>query len=474
MNLLSFIRKYHLYLLLLALMALLISIAANTEGSFGGADSYVHYRISKYSWKYPHLFLDNWGKPLFTLFSSPFSQFGYQGLVFFNMLCGLTTGLLIVKILRALGVAQSWIGFLLLIFTPLYLTMLFTGLTEVFFGLALVLSLFYFVRERFATAAIIVSFLPFARSEGLLLLGVFALALLLVKQYRSVALLGVGMVIYSVVGYFHFEDWLWVLHSNPYTGAESIYGSGEFWSFVREYRGFLELPLSIFFLLSIPLFFYWSYKRDEVAKAKLAFVLLVFGCVVVFFFAHSFLWWQGMAGSLGLVRVMTCIIPLMVIMMAIAANEIIEIRYKIVGWGLVLALLFIVIREPFKVRSVPNTKTTNQVLMTQAVDWLQENGYGQNKIIYFDPYAAFLLDQDPWDQDVLREKLPDNTNASKDMVANNIVIWDAHFGNNEGQTPLAVLTDNPEYELLRSFAPKQPYKVLGDHYYEIHLFKKKL
>jgi hypothetical protein len=46
-------------------------------------DGIMHYYISNASWQNPSLFLDHWGKPLFILLSSPFSQFGFAGIVFF-------------------------------------------------------------------------------------------------------------------------------------------------------------------------------------------------------------------------------------------------------------------------------------------------------------------------------------------------------------------------------------------------------
>ena len=42
----------------------LIILAINTDGFYGGADNIQHFRLARGALKYPHLFLDLWGKPV--------------------------------------------------------------------------------------------------------------------------------------------------------------------------------------------------------------------------------------------------------------------------------------------------------------------------------------------------------------------------------------------------------------------------
>jgi ABC-type cobalt transport system substrate-binding protein len=97
-------QKHLLYAVTGLLFTIFLVIAAHTEGSYGGADSFQHYLISRYSWKHPHLLLDHWGKPLFTLLSSLFSQFGFYGIQCFNILIGMITAWLTYKVLEHLNV----------------------------------------------------------------------------------------------------------------------------------------------------------------------------------------------------------------------------------------------------------------------------------------------------------------------------------------------------------------------------------
>jgi hypothetical protein len=79
------VNKVLAFILFFFSILLLALVYTSTDG-YGGADSFQHYMISCYSWKHPHLLLDHWGKPIFTLLSSPFSQVGYKGLLLFNVL----------------------------------------------------------------------------------------------------------------------------------------------------------------------------------------------------------------------------------------------------------------------------------------------------------------------------------------------------------------------------------------------------
>ena len=55
----------------------IISIIHPTTGDTG--DSITHYLFSKYAWSEKGYMFNLWAKPVFTFFSSPFSQFGMDG-----------------------------------------------------------------------------------------------------------------------------------------------------------------------------------------------------------------------------------------------------------------------------------------------------------------------------------------------------------------------------------------------------------
>src|ERR1700722_11209994 len=78
-------------------------ILALSSGTYDSGDGINHYLIARYSWHHHHLFIDDWGKPFFTIISSPFAQFGLKGISVFNILCGLASSYFAYKIADKFG-----------------------------------------------------------------------------------------------------------------------------------------------------------------------------------------------------------------------------------------------------------------------------------------------------------------------------------------------------------------------------------
>ena len=93
--------------LCILLFALFFCIAYFSDATFDAGDGIRHYLVSRYSWKHPDLLLYSWGKPFFTIVSSPFSQFGFMGMAVFNILCGIGAAFFSYKI--DVGIRQSFI-----------------------------------------------------------------------------------------------------------------------------------------------------------------------------------------------------------------------------------------------------------------------------------------------------------------------------------------------------------------------------
>ena len=58
------------------------------------------------------------------------------------------------------------------------------------------------------------------------------------------------------------------------------------------------------------------------------------------------------------------------------------------------------------------------------------------------------------------------------MKVGEIVIWDAHFGPNEGQMPLENLMNTPGFKLIHLTREHEPFIVLGGYTYEIYFFQR--
>jgi hypothetical protein len=69
--------------------------------------------------------------------------------------------------------------------------------------------------------------------------------------------------------------------------------------------------------------------------------------------------------------------------------------------------------------------------------------------------------------------IDDRVNPENGIPTDAIIIWDAHFGPNEGQLPLDRLLHNEHFELLKKFVPEHPFKTLNAYDYEIYIFRRK-
>src|SRR5690606_37320198 len=108
---------------------------------------------------YPSLFLDHWGKPVFTLLSAPFAQFGFKGLLFFNVLCGVLASYLTFRVAKLLQLKESWISIVFVLSMPIYYIMMVSAMTEVLFSLLVIYGIYLFLKEKYIFSSIIFSLL---------------------------------------------------------------------------------------------------------------------------------------------------------------------------------------------------------------------------------------------------------------------------------------------------------------------------
>lgn len=464
-----------LIVFLLGLTALFTWFAFSWEGFYGGADNIAHYRISRYAFDYPHLFLDHWGKPLFTLLSAPFSQFGFTGIKIFNVLAGMLTALLSYMIAKKLEMKNALMVLFFILFAPIYFILLPGGLTEPLFSLVLVLAIYLFLDHRFVWSAIVVSFLPFTRTEGFIILPLFFLALLHSRRYFTVLLLSTGFVVYSLIGSLHYGDLFWLVNQNPYKGAGDIYGSGELLHFMKSAGKITGIPLAIL-LITGTVFLIIEYIGQKIPSERRRvsnFLLLVAGSFFLYLAAHSYVWWKGLGGSLGLIRVMAGVIPMAALLALKGYNSITYLlRFPVFLKSIFsLALLALIIYNPLK-KYWDMDLNEDEKLVGKAAEWFKGSEYSDAKLYYYHLYFIHYLERDPFDREISFEKVPSGEVPSQNISEGSIIQWDSHFGPNEGRMPLEKLLNDPGLELLKEFKPAHTLKTYKGDDFKVYLFAK--
>jgi hypothetical protein len=464
------------YLLLSFFLMGAVYIIFHTENSFGGADPFAHYKIARWSWKHPILFFDSWGKPVYTTLASPFAQLGMNYVRLFNVLAGTLTAWLSWKLMKKLRLSNNWLVILFVLFTPIYFSLMFAALTEVVFSLVLVLSVYLFFDKKYLLSAIVLSFLPLARTEGIVLLPLFLIAFGIKKQWKPMPFFAFGFLLVSLLGWPFYHHFWWLITTMPYTGARDIYGHGELLHFVRYTKSILGYCIAILGLTGMGLLlFEWIQKDRFKPTQRFYLLLLVPGVYLTFMAAHSFLWWQGLGGSLGLIRVMGSVTPLAAIMAFFGYHYMVRAfaKYKILFPVFSLFLFFWLIRTGATARMDGFKTNATQQVLSKACHYIASNGHKKEKVYYYNPYVVYKLGIDPYNPKLCSSGIPNQRPVSKEIPEHSLIVWDAHFGPNEGNTRLQDLKADQGLTLLKVFKPQHAFTVLGGYSYAVYIFEKK-
>lgn len=453
----------------------MITLSFLSEGYSGGLDNIYHYFFSRFSFKYPYLFLDLWGRPLFTILSSPFSQFGFNGIKIFNILAGLLTCYFSYRIAKKLKLTPSFLVIFFVCFTPLYCSLLLTGLTEILFGLVLVLAIYFFFEEKYILSSIVISFLLFARNEGFILIPLFFFAFFAKRKVKAIPFLFTGFLFFSLLGSFYYKDFLWIIHNFPYSAHNpSYYKSGSFFHFFTMHEKILGAPLEILAGIGILYLFSLFFTKDRIKKHDAFYEsLMILIPLIIFVVFHSVLYWKGLGGSLGLDRVIAGVLPLAAILGMRGYHWINKFLPDLWMKTIILIVcIFIVTRTNFLTYHYPVELDFEERLEKQSSGWFEQSKFADEKLYYSDFNACFFLDTQPGMdmRNYSRFEQLHSVNDLKSIPPGCIVQWDAHFGANECGIPRDSLMLNPHLKLLKYFQPDEPAYTMGGHLYQILFF----
>jgi hypothetical protein len=464
------------HLLVFLLFAIMLVLAILSDGTPESGDSYQHYLISRYSFRHPWLLLDLWGKPVFTLLSAPFAAAGFLGINIFNILCAVLTAWLAYLTARKMNIRYALLGVFFAVFAPVYFICTISGLTEPLFGLILMASLYLLISDRAVSAALLVSFLPFVRSEGFPILVLFLIVLLVRKKWKAAPLLAAGTIIYSIIGYFFFGDIMWIINKHPYSGAADIYGYGDPLHFIRNYSNILGKPLCGLFLVGL---ISLAIRLARIRKKHpgpffLEEIVIVTGTCVGYVLMHSLVLWKGFGmGSMGTIRVMAAIAPFagLIALRGFEGCASIVSYHKIVVYPAAAGVLMWVWASPFSHYEIPVPRYGEEVQLAECAEWMKAQGLQDRKLVYFYPYLGYALDVDPFDYENKRGVLND---VALNTGPGSIIIWESHFGPNECGLPLETMKADSTLKELKMFrSPPWRDGEGKERFFEIYVFEKK-
>ena len=404
------------------------------------------------------LYFDHWAKPFFTLLASPFAQFGFGGMKLFNGLAGLLSAWFAYCIARKLELKFPWLVIIFVFFAPAYFVKLFSGYTEPLFGLVLIASVYLVLIDRPFSSALLLSFLPFVRSEGLILIVVFALYFLTRKNYKAIILLTAGHIIYSFVGMMAGKSFRWIFTEIPYS-VSSSYGKGNFAHYPTQLLLTLGVPLFILSVAGIILLLVnmATSKIPAIKTYKLEIRVLILGSFLAYFLFHTFSWGFGLFGSMGLSRVLTAMVPLLAIISLIAFNFLTGWQYKgkfplrelvfILLTGYILAFPFI--HNPASIDWKKDLRRSPEMNLIQTISIDINKAYPGKFLYYSNPYFSYALNINPFDRS--KHLCFTDWQAETKLQPNSLIIWDNWFSVVEERTDSSLHYQNPELRLIKRY-----------------------
>ncbi len=443
-----------------------------SEGFYGGGDNLTHYRFSRYAYIYPEFLVHHWAKPLFTLISFPFAQFGFAGVQIMNVLFGVASSFLCYMIARKLRYNYSPVVIIFLCFTPIYTIIMYSGMTEIMFGFICILSSYLFISKRYKTSSAVIGFSPFVRTEGIFMVPVFGLALLLKKKYIAIPFLVLAFVLYSIIGFFHYHDIFWLITKMPYRGATELYGTGHLDHYFASAKTYLGLPVAFLLITGIIHVFISFFRKKNRSYDELVVVITPF---LIYFTAHVLMWYTGIGNSDGETRYMAAIIPYVALLNLKGINGILDIihqfiRNRFIDYVIILFVAVVIMYMPFKSYRIPTTLQGSQKVIRQSAEWMKSEELAQRKVYYYDPDYIYFLDFNPFDEKQAHEFVYDPKAPHKGIEIGALVLWEAHYTPN-CRLKKETMVGSPYFRLLKTFKPDHSFQVFGRDY-EVCIFER--
>lgn len=417
-------------------------------------DGLMHYFYSQASWENHDLFLHHWGKPFFILLSSPFAQLGFNGMVLFNILLFCGTALLGIKILQKFNISV-WIQVLfplILIHAHDYSETILGGLTEPLFNFATILSLFLLIEKKYIWFAVVVSLMPFMRSEGQLPVLLALVLLLYNKSYRSIPFLFSGFLVYALAGILVYSDFWWYFTESPYSMQNDIYGKGTWEHYFISYKNYLGNPGLYILMLGIPSMVFLLLKKKW-AELQLEWSFYAYGIFLGVVLSHSYFWATGQNGSLGLTRIATQGMPLFLLLnlyhigcLDIFKHKLAHIAFKV--FALIIAIVLVTSKH-FPVVAKPLDR---QVI--EAANYLEDFKQKEYRVYYHFPLFGYAYGENPFlkNQQSVFHGFGDLGEELKTILRpGDIIVRDSHFGPMEANLPLSEIQKYPQLVKIKEF-----------------------
>jgi hypothetical protein len=451
--------KILFYFLLFLSFFTVVLIYFKADSPYDTGDGIVHYQIARYSWKYPHLLLDLWGKPLFTLISSPFAQFGLKGIYIFQALNAAAISWFLFSIASKINLKYTWTIPVFVFFAPVYFAVMNSGLVEISFGMMFMFSVWLVFKKKYYTSALVASLIPFVRPEAYVVMPLLAVIYAYRRKFLAISLLLTAAIIYSLIGYLHFKDILWIIHQNYQLVGDNYAGmKGSYFHYFQVYNQIWGTVYTLLLLLGSGIILFQVYRlfrrKPEYEFVEEVFVLFL-GSAVGCFILHSLLCGMpGILNNLGMLRYLAVLIPSSALIALIGLNIInlpFFTKINFLKPVIVIAVFILVVSSSFTQWYYPFKPYNEQYVMKQMSNYILTTWPNFKKVCFLHPSLPVFADLDPYDSKRVEMMWSADLEHLNQLPDSTLLLWDSHFMKGEGKIPFNWLSENPNFVMLKHY-----------------------
>ena len=441
----------------LALMALLGVVLIFLFPGSPEQDADYHFLKARTAWSNPWLFVDVWGRPLYTTFYALPALLGFTAARFCAVGIGVATAWQTWRLAGDLRLERAWLVIPLLLGQPVFFELFPDLLTEPLFALVFVVALRWHLRGWTRRGMLAASFLPLARPEGVflcLLWGVWVVAgninptaspqasvyRKLIRTVPSTLILSTGVFLWWIAATFITRDPLFILHNWPSTWHQGVYGSGTFFSYGQRAMEFAGGLLAAPFVLGL-----WCKIRAWTwIPVTTSFLLL--------FFLHTLFRAYGLFGEAGYPRYMVSVAPAIAVLTLEGWNAIawqIEKWPRFVSRSLGWSVLSFAVAANFCYLD-SFSWARDPIAIREMSDWFHKHPQPYHRLVWSNARMCIVfgltLQESP---SLLSENRETTLALLRDAPSGTLVFWDDHLGP-DWLSLTAADIENSGYKRLRT------------------------
>lgn len=491
-------QKY--YWLIIPILTLIYYIFSLYSNGFYQDDEVAHFINMRDFWTDPSIIMSNWGKPGWKIFLVVPALFGVKTVFFVNSFFTALTAYFTILLAKELKIKNSILAGILFAFQPLILQLSFRSYAEIFTGLTLVLSLYFFFKENYNMSALFCGLSFTARQETALLSFILIIYFLHKKKYPAILLLGVFPFLLNLLGYFHTGDFIWIISEMRSLGELNMGVERSFFHYFEMYIYIIGPVVFLLFILGLIKPFYdSSFRKDYFNRYNLIYsfflIIFIFQCYLVAKGTNPGSWryvlqaspFAGIIACIGfndtlnfkrnkniIYSVITVLFLIFIFLSkqptGLVTNPITD--YTNIGFALLLCFIIFIPIYLVKNNSIqkvtvilvllltigfsfysekPRQPTPENVTISNLSEWYNNNIDKSRKVLY--NHSLIIYYSNAFGEQRQKFSILNHKSLSE-ALPGTIIIWDSHYSYRpeyKNDTKLEDLQNNDNYKLLNQF-----------------------